>query len=298
MLTGALAKLMNLLNFRKNLPPVIRELYRPMLYLSLGLHWAILIVPLPEETPSVAEAETPVVEEQVKLSQLLAPTTKPSPSPTPKVSPATPAPTPKTVTQPPPPVPPKAIATVAEPVVEEEKELVPEVEETATPEVEVTPTPEAEASPIQETAIATVEATPTPEAEAKPEEVAAAFQSVFGDVDANPDELVDANLFAQPEFFFTPDSLNLDGDPVKQAGINRIQWVSLKKPDRVMEEMLEPDLQSSGIAVVSQGEYGGGTVYELNKDGTVLGYLNLVPTKGSIGTMIVVWNRNPNLSVE
>lgn len=304
MLTGVLAKLMNLLDFRKNLPPVIRELYRPMLYLSLGLHWAILIVPLPEEAPSVEETETPAVEEQVKLSQLLAPT-KPSPSPLPKVSPASPPPTPKTVTQPPAPVSPKAIPAPEEAVAEEEKELAPEVEETTTPEVEATPTPEAEQeSQIEEdreeTAIATVEATPTPtpEAEAKPEEVAAAFQSVFGNVDANPDELVDANLFAQPEFFFTPDSLNLDSDPVKQAGINRIQWISLKKPDRVMEEMLEPDLQSSGISVVSQGEYGGGTVYELNKDGTVLGYLNLVPTKGSIGTMIVVWNQNPNSGVE
>lgn len=139
--------------------------------------------------------------------------------------------------------------------------------------------------------MAKVEETPTPEPSP---DMTAAFKGVFGDVEANPDELVDANLFAQPELFFTPESLATEGDPVKRAGINRIQWISLKKPDRVLEEVLEPDLHSSGMSAIAQGEYGGGEVYSLNKDGVVLGYLNLVPTKGSIGTMIVVWNRDPN----
>lgn len=76
----------------------------------------------------------------------------------------------------------------------------------------------------------------------------------------------------------------------------RMQWISLKKPEQVFSEVVEP-AKSSGFEVSALQEYGGGSVYKLKKESGVA-YVNLVPTNTSIGTIIVVWNRDPNIPAQ
>lgn len=119
------------------------------------------------------------------------------------------------------------------------------------------------------------------------------FGDLFGKkLEGEQDEkLIDPNLFAKPESFYTQESL-AEGKPEGKPGVERIKWISLKEPDTVLAE-LEPQLKSEGIQPTTQGSYGGGTVVQVKK-GSSVRYISLVPTKKSIGTLIVVWNRNPN----
>lgn len=271
----------------KKLPPIIHFLYRPMLFISLTLHGIFLMLPIPQSTKPQVEQKPQ--QEELEITQLLAPPKKTSPQPsvqkTPPQRQQVPQPTPKITPQ-----------QVKPPIISQPK---PSPSISPTPQATISPTPTPLASPtplLSPEVSATPESTPESTIEASPnvsDDNATEFQNLFGEVSGEvAEELgVDPSYFAQPELFFTPESLATD-EPQQKQEIARIKWISLKTPEQVFTE-IEQQLKSSGMEVSSQGEYGGGNIYKLQK-GNFVKYLNLVPTATSIGTMIVVWNSDPN----
>ncbi len=258
--------------FRKNLPPLLQLLYRPMLFISLGLHGILLMLPIPQPTKSQIEQKPE--QEELEITQLLAPPKKPSPQASVPTKPS-----PRQLPQPSPKITPQQVTPPT-------PQSTPS--STTTPSASPTPLPSPEESTTQE---------PTPEltTEASPNasDDNETFQNLFGEISGEvAEELgVDPSYFAQPELFFTAESLKTD-EPQQKQEITRIKWISLKTPEQVFTE-IEPQLTNSGIEVSLHGEYGGGNIYKLQK-GNFVKYLNLVPTATSIGTMIVVWNSDPN----
>ncbi|MBW4619542.1 MAG: hypothetical protein KME17_09305 [Cyanosarcina radialis HA8281-LM2] len=122
---------------------------------------------------------------------------------------------------------------------------------------------------------------------------------MFANVQGVEDELVDGNLFEQPEAFFTQESVvkidDPDSQPIRLPGIVKMVWIERKSPDEVYADSIEPGVKSDGIEIANKGQYGGGNLYELTKAGQTISYVNLVKTAGlSKGTIIVTWQRDPN----
>jgi hypothetical protein len=106
-------------------------------------------------------------------------------------------------------------------------------------------------------------------------------------------------LFAQPEAFFTPESIAAEQAdpeklPVKLPGIGKMAWIERQDPEEVYPVAVEADAKSKGFEVVNKGEYGGGNLYELQQQGQVITRISLIKTKGGKGTIMVIWNRDPN----
>lgn len=260
----------------KSLPPALQILNRPMLLISLGLHGLFLLMPTPWQPPAETLKPEPQPEETVKVSDLLGSNSPPSPKPSPKASKLTSK---------------KAASTPRQQVAS--RRSVPQSQPSRSKQIskpaaatEPTTNPESTSKTDEERA-----ETATSAAEAEE------FQKLFGKLEGEVDEkLIDPNVFEKPESFYTEESLNAGGEPERKSGVDRIKWISLKEPDVVLDE-LKPQLKSIGIEPTTQGEYGGGTVYQVKK-GSSVRYINLVPTKGSIGTLVIVWNRDPNLSAK
>ncbi|MBE9190529.1 hypothetical protein IQ230_09185 [Gloeocapsopsis crepidinum LEGE 06123] len=228
--------------------------------------------------------------EELEITQLLAPPKKPSPQPSLQTTPLQR----QQVSQPTPRITPQQ---KVQPIISQPK---PTPNISPTPQITPSPIPTTLASPMPLPSPSlegspTPEVTPEPTIEASPnvsDDNVAEFQNLFGEVSGEvaEDLGVDPSYFAQPELFFIPESLATDEPQQKQA-IARIKWISLKTPEQVFTE-IEPQLESSGMEISVQGEYGGGNVYKIQK-GNFVTYLNLVPTATSIGTMIIVWNSDP-----
>jgi len=273
-------------------------LFHPMLLVSLLLHGAFMMMPVASTTPVVEEEvveeemEEPE-EEAIALSALQA-----TPKPTPKASPK-PIPTPSPTFTPiqrvnPNPTP------------------VPEVVVSPSPE----PTPEAEASP---------------EAEAEPEEevtdVAATGEEAGGeeestevvdeDVAASRTALVDSLgtmegvlTYGPPPSYFEPLNAYFTADPrdTKDStywvdGLIGIDWYNAGTPETVRPDAVVSRLQSqfeAGGAIMQElpDGYANTRLFEVSKDGQPLLYLNIVPAPGRSSTVVVQWNRNPNLPPE
>jgi len=251
-----------------------------MLFISLALHGIFLTLPMPQTTKPQVEQKPQ--NEELEITQLLAPPKKPSPQPSLQTT--------RPQRQLPPPTP-RITPSISQPKPTPSISPTPQgtPSPTPTPLASPTPSPSPEVSP-------TLEPTSKPIIEASPnvsDDNVAEFQNLFGEVSGEvaEDLGVDPSYFAQPELFFTPESLATD-EPQQKQEIARIKWISLKTPEQVFTE-IEPQLQSTGMEVSIQGEYGGGNVYKIQK-GNFITYLNLVPTATSIGTMIVVWNSEPN----
>lgn len=260
----------------KSLPPALQILNRPMLLISLGLHGLLLVMPTPMQPPTQTLKPEPQPEETVKVSDLLGSTSPPSPKPSPKAS----KPTSKKATSTP------RQQVTSRPLVSQSQPS--RSKQTSEPVAATEPTtnPNSTSGTDEESDSADTSA-------AEAEE----FQKLFGKLEGEVDEkLIDPNVFEKPESFYTEESLNAGGEPERKSGIDRIKWISLKEPDVVLDE-LKPQLKSIGIEPTTQGQYGGGTVYQVKK-GSSVRYINLVSTKGSIGTLVIVWNRDPNLSAK
>lgn len=259
----------------KNQPSAWQVLFRPMLLVSLGIHGLLLMVPVPSPMPSEA-AKPEKSLEKVEISELLAPISSPSPKPSPK----------KSSTK-------KVAKSTAE-------------KAASAPRKQVASRPSASKSQSGQTAKQTSgSATDSGSTSGAGEdgaetsdsttEAPEGFADLFGGKLAGEvdEKLIDSNVFEKPESFYT----KTGSKPETKPGVEKIKWISLKRPDDVLAE-LKPQLQGKGIQVITKGKYGGGTVYQVKK-GKAVRYLNLVPAKStSIGTLIVVWSRNPNASAK
>ncbi|WOB45127.1 hypothetical protein HNI00_19740 [Thermoleptolyngbya oregonensis NK1-22] len=274
--------------------------WRPMLVASVALHALVLGLPIasepePEATEEVAE-EPPVSLASLRPVPKVAPPPQPTPTatpPRPKVQPARPTPVPRPSPNPVPRVAPSP-SPVASPSVE--------------PTPQASPTPEPEASPAAEPTPISEEVPLTPEATAAlPAELTAEeqeLQDLWGQFQGNlagvaASETAGLNIpyykFPQPELFFTAESIAAaEADPSLAAAslpmIDNILWASRRRPDEVLAEVQQ---MFEGFTFTPEGEYGGGDLYKMEKEGTIR-YINLVRASDRSATFVVIWKQNPN----
>lgn len=279
-------------------PSFWQILWKPMLVASLALHALALTIPLPSQpAPSEEEKEEEVAEEAPMSLASLKPVQRaiPSPSPTPRATPSPPKarPVPRPSPNPVPRVAPSP-TPVASPSVEPSPQPTPEPEVTPKPEA----TPAAEASPLPvETATAPLTTPELTEEEQELQDLWGQFQGNLAGVAAA--ETAGLNIpyykFPQPELFFTAESMAAaDADPSLPAeslpGIDNILWASRRRPDDVLAELQQ---MFEGFTFTPEGEYGGGELYQMAKDGTIR-YVNLVRASDRSATFVVIWRQNPN----
>lgn len=267
----------------KTQPSAWQFLFRPMLLVSLGIHGLLLIIPVPSPVPSEAAKPEPSPKlEKVEISELLAPTSSPSPKPSPKKSSTKKAS--KSTSK-------KAASAPRKQVASRPSGSKSQSSQTAKQTSGVT-TRAGSTTDFDSTSGAEKDGAETSDSK---NEAPEGFGDLFGGKLAGEvdEKLIDSNVFEKPESFYT----KTGNKPETKPGVKKIKWISLKRPDDVLAE-LKPQLQGKGIQVTTQGNYGGGTVYQVKK-GKAARYINLVPAKStSIGTLIVVWSRNPNASAK
>lgn len=242
--------------------------------ISLGLHGAVLWL----LTPTMPAPQSRNLE-AVQLTDLVAPQVEDRPSPQPQpASISTPAsPDPGAITPDRPIAQPTPIATPPSPHPQPARS--PQPIDRATPSSTPQPTPSA-------TPTAKPVAPDTPEVLSQ----LIATQGLDSEIATRPDP----NLFTQPALFF--DGLPLRSRPKLKSDILRTVWIQGKIPDQVSVEVLS-QVQRSNSQTSEHGNFGSGTVYEV-KQGALVWYFNLVPTKDGTGTVIVVWKRDPSIHVQ
>lgn len=258
-----------------------RILYCPMLIVSLLLHTAVLFLPLPAKPEPVAEAEETENSVEVSLSSLIAPQTAP--------------PTPQDVARPSPPPQPQIAAPpvqqIAQPIYTSPKapqESVSQAPETPSSELPEAPTETATTQTLPQT---TIPAAPV-ETPFDPLPNQEAFAASLGGLEGSLPFLPQPSALSDPEYFFaTPDDNNSDLLP----GISHMQWLNDQQADDVFST-LQAQSQQTGVQFVEVPEgYGGGSLYELqNDEGQTFFYVNIVPGKGGVSTILVTWNYDPN----
>lgn len=236
------------MNFYKNLPVSSRKLIRPMLYLSLGLHGLLLMMPIPAEPEAKSSSKK---KESVKITQL---PSQPPPTPTPVVPLPKPSSTVKQnlaqVSPPQAKTPPARLNPIIEsptptPIIEQNTPtptLTPIASPTPTPTPIASPTPTPTSTPI---ASPTPPPTPTPIASPTP----------------TPNELV----AGVPNFENAQQSCNGGCWQVKQT------------PFRQVSTTLIEQFEAQGYAVDKQDieDDAGRSVYTISKNGETK-YLNVL----------------------
>ncbi|NCJ07343.1 hypothetical protein GS597_12660 [Synechococcales cyanobacterium C] len=103
---------------------------------------------------------------------------------------------------------------------------------------------------------------------------------------------------SEPSFLLAqPDAFVAEIDPENfverlRPGIQRA-LVATQHPDsQALFAELQTRFQVAYFTIEPSGNYGGGQLYKITRDG-VTGYLSLVPTQDGTGTAIFVWNRAP-----
>ncbi len=97
-------------------------------------------------------------------------------------------------------------------------------------------------------------------------------------------------VFAEPLKFYASE----DPDAEQLPGITAMQWFNNMRPDSVFAE-LQDNYQSGGFTFNPLDDYGGGKVYELKTaEGQTISFINVVPGKGGISTVVVTWQYDPN----
>ncbi len=270
----------------------LKVLLRPIFFVAIGLHAALLFMPLPqEEKPRVADdKKDPVKVTQVPTAGL----TKPLPT----VAPGGKANTPGK----------PAIATTT-------VSKTPAIAATATAAAGTaatsTPLPTVQAGSTT-TLPATDTTAPPPGSSASPNPTVASTSTV------NPEEALFKTLASIP----TPDASDpastnvpgheLFGEPAKffmtaKDAEGELEWRPELKgspvlamgdtPEYFYETLFQGELKPIFAEMKKVGEYGGGPLYHL-KQGSFEVYVNLVPVKmppatTGLGTIIAVWSKDP-----
>lgn len=293
------------MNQTKGLPAPLRQVWKPMWLLSLGVHGVLLAVPIPLAKPKPELEKKP--QELVSLTQL-----KPTPAAvtidpkiekerfnpqikrrpqrtsTPIAAKPTPTPKPKPVKPPAQPVASPSLAVIS-PSPQQQPVAInlfpPQTEiELEAQKQELLPPPQVIPSPTSSPNVAA-----SPSSSPKPiatSEIQGVPIDPTWQVVENPAQAIaEANMFVQP-----------DGKPYPDI-VGQIAQVPNKNPDLVFEEFFRPQLESANFLVEPFGTYApGGGLYRLtHKDNTTVPlYLTLAPDKQGTGTIVTIWKKYPN----
>ncbi|RMF67112.1 MAG: hypothetical protein D6742_08320 [Cyanobacteria bacterium J069] len=129
------------------------------------------------------------------------------------------------------------------------------------------------------------------------------LQDLWGQFQGNlagvaADETAGLNIpyykFPEPELFFTAESIAAADENSSLAAqslpmIDNILWASRRRPDDVLIEVQQ---MFEGFTFSEEGEYGGGSLYKMEREGTVR-YINLVRASDRSATFVVIWRQHP-----
>ncbi len=121
-----------------------------------------------------------------------------------------------------------------------------------------------------------------------PPEVAAILSSLAAE-NAKPDD------FVQPDLAYAKSTEKgyASGAFIPKPEVVNISLVRSYSFDTMMNEFFRSNLQNAGFEVIDlPQDFGGGKLYQVNKDSTKL-YLSLLPTKSGEDTLIVTWKNQP-----
>lgn len=290
-------------NQTKGLPAPLRQVWKPMWLLSLGVHGVLLAVPIP-----LAEKPKPELEkkpqELVRLTQLeptpaavtidsktekerFNPQIKRRPQRTSTPIAAKPTPTPKPV-KPPAQIVASPSPAVVSPSPQQQPVAInpfpPQTEIELAQKQELLPPPQVITSPTSSPDVAASPSS-SPKLIATSEIQGVPIDPTWQVVENPAQAIAEADMFVQP-----------DGKPYSDI-VGQIAQVPNKNPDLVFEEFFRPQLESANFLVEPFGTYApGGGLYRLTpKDNTAVPlYLTLAPDKQGTGTIVTIWKKYPN----
>lgn len=288
----------------KELLAPLRQVWKPMWLVSLGVHGLLLAVPIPlVEKPKTDLEKKPQPQELVRLTRLeptpaavtidpkterarFNPQIKRRPQ---RTSTLAAKPTPKPVKPPAQPVASKSSPAVVSPRPQQQPVAInpfpPQTEIELDPQKqELLPPPQVIPSSTSSPDVAT-----SPSSSPKPiatSEIQGVPIDPTWQVVENP-----AQVIAEAEMFVQP-----DGKPYPDI-VGQITQVPNKNPDLVFEEFFRPHLESANFQIEPFGTYVlGGGLYKLTpKDNTAVPlYLTLAPDKQGTGTIVTIWKQYPS----
>ncbi|WP_416676454.1 hypothetical protein [Egbenema bharatensis] len=113
----------------------------------------------------------------------------------------------------------------------------------------------------------------------------------------SPWQEIDPNRLPDPNAFYSnlAEIDLLQGDIAEwRSGIQRAVLAARQNnPQALFSERFQTPLEIADYTITPQGQYGGGELYQISRDG-VTGYISLVPTTDNVATAIFIWNRTPN----
>lgn len=238
-----------------------------MLLMSVALHALVLAMPIPSTPEAPPEAETEP-EESIQLSSLVA-----SPKPKPVSSPVAKQAAPK--------APPQRASALPAPIARPKPNPVPNPVPNP-----LTPSP----SPVVATATPAPVASVSPAPPFDPSALQADLQDILQGTEGNTGLAPFPGVFVQPLKFYASE----EPDAALLPGIANMQWFNNMRAESVFAK-LQQNYGPLGVTFNSIGEYGGGQVYELKTgEGQTVIFINVVPGKGGISTVVVTWSYDPN----
>lgn len=241
-----------------------------MLLMSVALHGLVLAIPMPSTPEVSAEAEAEAEaepEERIQLSSLVA-----SPQPKPVASPVAKQAAPKAL--------PKPASALPAPIARPRPNPIPNPRP-------LPPSPSPVMAAVTPAPVASVSPAPPFDPSALQADLQNSLQGTEGNTGLQPFP----GVFEQPLKFYASE----EPDAERLPGITDMQWFNNMRAESVFAKLQE-NYQPLGFTFNSVGEYGGGQVYELKTSaGQTVRFINVVPGKGGISTVVITWDHDPNL---